>query len=480
MIMNAINSIHYTILNMARSILLFLSLFMIWSFSVHSQKKQSMIIYPDEAPIILSSTYNFNQIVKKSVNFSGVKVSKVAITIDKPTHLYYLNSSINEKTIFFDYYSSIVMPGDSLIFVNEKTIKYSPFNNQLIDSILSMDLTYDLLSTGKVKYIAQQQLKDQVQDIEVGYQQNIRKIESLKLTDSLKRVLFDFNYILKCKSIVGIKERTFTSKEQKTIDSLYQNILANYKQLEQVNSPFVVTIYHRLMARYLTSLGIPDDKFKDNLDKLSRFPFLSNYLKLSLYGANESSPKERDKLFAAIKAAKLANSELTRIYLDLKTKQPVFENKILPDLDQIWFTNKANQKLSLATILAKNKDKILLVDFWASWCVPCRGELPTFVKYRTKYKGQAISFVNFSIDVDQKVADWKKAMMEEKEMNNPNQFRLIDWRNSTLTKLIDLRTIPRYVIIDDKGKILNSEFLRPSDPRFEEELKKYISATSKK
>ncbi|KQB99546.1 TlpA disulfide reductase family protein [Pedobacter sp. Hv1] len=478
--MNAVYSIHYKFLNMTRSILLFLSLFMIWSFSVNGQKKQSMIIYPDEVPIILSSTYNFNQTVKKSVDFNGVKVSKIAITIDRPTHLYYINSSINEGRIFFDNYSSIVMPGDSLIFIDEKRVKYSPFNSQLIDSLLSMDLTYDLLSTDRKKLIAQQSLKDRVQNIETTYQQNDEKIGGLKLTDSLKKVLTDFNYILKCKSIVGIKTQSLTVKEQKTIDSLYRNISVNYKQLEQINSPFAVTIYHRLMARYLTSLGIPDDKLIDNFDKLSRFPFLTAYLKLSLYGANESSPKERDKLFVAIEAAKLANSELTKLYLELKNKRPVFENKILPNLDQIWLTNQANQKISLATILAKHKGKVLLVDFWASWCTPCRSELPTFVKYRTKYKNQHISFVNFSIDVDQKVADWEKAIIEEKEMNNPNQFRLIDWKNSTLTKLIDLRTIPRYIIIDDKGKILNSEFLRPSDPRFEEELKKYIPAESKK
>ena len=467
-------------MNRPAAILLFLSFFQILIFNAYSQKRESVITYPERAAIILNSTFSLNQVIKKDTNLNGIKILKMMISIDRPTHVYYLNSRIKDKSIFIDNYSSIVMPGDSLIFLNEKRIKYSPFNNQSIDSLLAMDLTYRLLSTDKRKFIDQQQLKDRTPDIESTYQKNRQRIEELRLTDTLKKVLSAFNYILKCKTIVEIKEKGFTPKEEKTIDSLYQSILINYKQLELINSPFVVTIYYRLMARYLASLGIQADQFLDNLGRLSRFPFLTNYLKLALYGRNESSPKERDELFTAIKAAKLDNPELTKVYVELKNKRPVFENKVLPDLDQILLTDVANKQRTLASILAKYKGKILLVDFWASWCTPCRGELPTFVKYRTKYKGQNISFVNFSIDLDQKVGDWKKALIEEKEINNPNQFRLIDWKNSTLTKLIGLRTIPRYMVMDDKGKILNSEFLRPSDARFEEELKKYIPIVPRK
>ncbi len=130
--------------------------------------------------------------------------------------------------------------------------------------------------------------------------------------------------------------------------------------------------------------------------------------------------------------------------------------------------------MTLKEVLNKSKQKLLFIDFWASWCVPCRTGLPNLKLMREKFKNASVLFVNFSIDLDNKNADWIKALSEDKELDNPNQYRLLDWKNSGLTKFISLRSIPRYILMDTKGKILNSSFLKPSDAKFEEELRKYL------
>lgn len=79
-----------------------------------------------------------------------------------------------------------------------------------------------------------------------------------------------------------------------------------------------------------------------------------------------------------------------------------------PFKEVIGLDEKGNE-IKLSEIVAKNKYTIL--EFWASWCSPCRAEIPNLAKAYKKYKSKGLEIYSFSVDTEQK--DWLKALKEE-------------------------------------------------------------------
>ena len=105
--------------------------------------------------------------------------------------------------------------------------------------------------------------------------------------------------------------------------------------------------------------------------------------------------------------------------------------------------------------LEEFRGKYVYIDVWATWCGPCRGQIPYLEQMVDDYKGKAIAFV--SLSVDQNLSDWQKMAREMKG----NQFHLSD---NTFANLYQVRTIPRFILIDPEGNILHPNMSRPSQP----------------
>jgi len=114
---------------------------------------------------------------------------------------------------------------------------------------------------------------------------------------------------------------------------------------------------------------------------------------------------------------------------------------------------------SINEIFKKYKGKVIYVDFWASWCVPCRNEMPNAAILKDKLKGEGIVFLYFGYN-DKETA-WMKARNQlgiegEHYLLNEKMIKAVD-------ELFGINGIPHYAIIDKEGKIVSKRADRPSD-----------------
>jgi len=115
------------------------------------------------------------------------------------------------------------------------------------------------------------------------------------------------------------------------------------------------------------------------------------------------------------------------------------------------------------------KGKLLFIDIWATYCPDCRKELPALETLQEDYKTEPITFVSISVDRDKEA--WK-AMVKEKKLCGIHLYASPETKE-LFKELYDLRSIPRYMLIDEKGNIINANLPMPSDKN----LKELITAT---
>lgn len=107
------------------------------------------------------------------------------------------------------------------------------------------------------------------------------------------------------------------------------------------------------------------------------------------------------------------------------------------------------KEISFKEILAKHKEKTVVLDFWASWCVDCIKAMPKVDDMIAKNPQADYVFISF----DKTAEKWKTGI-EKYELNSGDHYLVKDGTKGTFGKAVDLDWIPRYIVIDKNGKIV--------------------------
>jgi len=125
-----------------------------------------------------------------------------------------------------------------------------------------------------------------------------------------------------------------------------------------------------------------------------------------------------------------------------------------------------------STKLEDFKGKYVYIDVWATWCGPCRQEIPFLQKVEEKYHDKNIVFTSISVDVAKDHDKWKK-MVGDKALGGVQLFADKDWK-SDFIQAYGINSIPRFILIDPKGNVVDADAKRPSDPALQAQLDKLL------
>jgi thiol-disulfide isomerase/thioredoxin len=115
--------------------------------------------------------------------------------------------------------------------------------------------------------------------------------------------------------------------------------------------------------------------------------------------------------------------------------------------------------ISGSTVSIKSlKGKVVVIDFWATWCAPCVVEIPKMKELYTKYRNQGVEFIGVSLDAPKEEGglDKFKTFVQKKEIAWPQYFQGRGWESEFSTSW-GIDAIPTVFVVDTEGKLYSIE-----------------------
>jgi len=149
----------------------------------------------------------------------------------------------------------------------------------------------------------------------------------------------------------------------------------------------------------------------------------------------------------------------------------------------VAFSQKINEKAPLFKMTSTNGDaidlssykgKVILIDFWASWCGPCRKEFPFLIELKEKYGKDGFEII--AINIDTKEKNMNRFILKQK---NDVNFPIIWDPKSELAKIYKPETMPTTFILDKNGiiKAKHNGFKNSSKDEYESLINELLGST---
>lgn len=146
--------------------------------------------------------------------------------------------------------------------------------------------------------------------------------------------------------------------------------------------------------------------------------------------------------------------------IKMEFTQEVLEQKV------VSYTGK---KLSIHQVMQQYQGKIVLIDFWASWCRDCLLALPKVEQLKNDFP--TLEFVYFSLD--RTFDQWKRGLEKHGIADRKTYWFDEGWKNK-FNNYIDLNWVPRFILVDKTGKIAHYYSISPDDPELRAKIQELI------
>ncbi len=290
-------------------------------------------------------------------------------------------------------------------------------------------------------------------------EEQMKKIDDrkLRLLDSLKNVNPYFYQVAALNTYLSFQNYGKGYENELVYFAKEYFKFVDWKNRDYDYLPWVYEAW-KSYAETITNTGLQKDKHKALIDEaLSAIPSDSRTYQLALGGVvallqskNHANyiPYARDFIeryqAAEPQAAERMKAEVTRL-------EAFVEGGTAPDFKQLTPEGK---EFGLSDL----RGQVVLIDFWASWCGPCRRENPNVVKMYNNYKEKGFTILGVSLDNDRN--RWVSAI-EADGLTWHHISDLKQWQNSA-AQLYGVRSIPHTILIDREGKILARNLRGPA------------------
>ncbi len=425
------------------------------------------------------------------------------INIKSPTFLYHLETTGKKGNVESNCQTLLIIPGDSiLIDDNLKGIHSEEGITKFLDKIISIPRRiYPTLINSENDNFS----LDSISNL---FLRNDKIIKTLSLNEKYKNAISLFNSAIRdyLKSKLLLKNSLSTKMP---VDSkLMEELVSSADEINKANIFFKQQLFYNVIT--LNALNLNNQlnitniwSYYDKVDKsISKYQFYTDYLNSNLLLTYKYQPKklkEIGRMIASSNNPTLDSINFLVTYLIMsetdfaKAKEnlnafkggtykfifndnniAVKEQKNIKNLKTTNLLDLKNNDITLETALKKPKIKLYVIDVWATWCIPCVAEFKPLQKARESLKDLPIKFISISIDKMDDIEKWKNSA--SKLTNKADeQFLLIDAESSSFRYFFNIQMIPRFIVIDSNGKVINDDFIKPSKPDFIKYLKSYLA-----